>query len=377
MFKTRKLYSLVAVVLMLALVVTGCGSAKTEKPAEPQKQGTQTPEKLKVAFVYIGPVGDAGWTTAHDIGRKYLAEQMPNVETTIQESIPEGPESERVFEELAQKGNKIIFATSFGYMPYVTKVAKKYPDVVFMHCSGSTIDKNLGTYFGRMYQARYLSGIVAGKQTKSNNIGYVAAFPIPEVVRGINAFTRGVTSVNPKAKVKVIWTNTWYDPAKEKDAAKTLLDAGADVIAQHQDTPGPQQAAEEKGAFGVGYDSDMSKFAPKAELTSPMWNWGPYYVSVVKSVIDKTWKSEQYWGPMSSGIVQLAPYGSMVTEDTKKLVAEKEKLIAGGTWDVFSGPIKDQNGVEKVKAGAKMSDREMLEFNWFVEGVEGTIPQSK
>ncbi|HEX3032328.1 MAG TPA: BMP family ABC transporter substrate-binding protein [Bacillota bacterium] len=373
MFKTKKILSLVAVILMLAMVVSGCGGAKQEAPAPGKAPEAQAPEKFKVAFIYVGPVGDAGWTTAHDVGRKYLEEKVPNLEVTYQESVPEGPESERVITELAEKGNKVIFATSFGYMDSMEKVAKKYPDVVFMHCSGYKVGENLGTYFGRMYQARYLSGIVAGKQTKTNQIGYVAAFPIPEVVRGINAFTRGVTSVNPKAKVKVVWTSTWYDPAKEKDAAKTLLEGGADVIAQHQDTPGPMQAAQDKGAYGVGYNSDMSKFAPKAVLTSPIWNWGPYYVDVVKSVQDKTWKSEQYWGPMSTGVVELAPYGPMVSEDTKKAVEAKKQEIFDGKWDVFYGPIKDQNGVEKVKAGAKMTDKEMLEFNWFVEGVEGTI----
>ena len=220
-----------------------------------------------------------------------------------------------------------------------------------------------------------MSGIAAGKQTTSNVIGYVAAFPIPEVVRGINAFTLGVRSVNPQAKVKVIWTNTWYDPAKEKQAAMSLLDAGADVIAQHQDTPGPMQAAEEKGKFGIGYNTDMSKMAPKAVLTSPIWNWGPYYVKVVEAVKNKTWKSEQYWGSMADNIVDLAPYGPMVKDDTKKLIEEAKKKIVAGQWDVFWGPVKDQSGAVKIAAGQKMSDADMLGFNWFVEGVDGTIPK--
>lgn len=242
-----------------------------------------------------------------------------------------------------------------------------------MHCSGFKTAPNVGTYFGRMYQARYLSGIAAGKQTQSNTIGYVAAFPIPEVVRGINAFTLGVRSVNPQAKVKVIWTNTWYDPAKEKQAAMSLLDAGADVIAQHQDTPGPMQAAQEKGKFGIGYNTDMSKMAPKAVLTSPIWNWGPFYVKVVEGVKNKTWKNEQYWGSMKDNVIALAPYGPMVTDDTKKLIADAQKKITDGSWDVFWGPIKDQSGAVKIAAGQKMSDGDMLSVNWFVEGVEGTI----
>ena len=359
---------LLAMVLIAALLVTGCGKSTAPADKAPAKA-----DKVKVAFVYVGPVGDAGWSTAHDQGRKYLEKEMPNVEATYVESVPEGADAERVLTELAMKGNKIIFATSFGYMDYIQKVAQKFPDVTFLHCSGYKTAANVGTYFGRMYQARYLSGIAAGKQTQSNTIGYVAAFPIPEVVRGINAFTLGAQSVNPNVKVKVVWSNTWYNPATEKDAAKSLLDAGADVIAMHQDTPAPMQAAEEKGKFAVSYNSDMRSFAPKAVLTGPVWNWGPYYVKTVKAVLDKTWKSEQYWGSMAENIIDLGPYGPMVAEDTKALIAKKKEEIIKGSWDVFTGPIKDQQGSLKVENGQKMSDKDMLEFNWFVQGVEGTI----
>ena len=364
---------LITLLVSLLLVISGCG---TKAPA-PTPTATPAPEaakeKLKVAFVYVGPVGDAGWTYAHDAGRKYLESKMPDVVTTFIESVPEGADSERVITQLAEKGNKIIFTTSFGYMDPTINVAKKYPNVTFMHNSGYKTADNVGTYFGRMYQARYLTGIVAGKTTKSNTIGYVAAFPIPEVIRGINAFTQGVRSVNPTAKVKVIWTNTWYDPAAEKDAGKSLLAAGADVIAQHQDTPGPMQAAEEAGKFGIGYNTDMSKMAPKAVLTSATWNWGPFYVKTVESVKNKTWKNDQYWGHISEGIVDLAPYGPMVTDDTKKLVADAKAKIMAKSWDVFTGPIKDQAGVVKVPAGQVMADKDMLSFDWFVEGVDGTI----
>lgn len=372
--KRFKIFPALAAVLMLtvALLVSGCGSKKEEAKAP-----AGDAEKLKVAFMYVGPVGDAGWTYAHDEGRKYLEKQLPYVKSTFVESVPEGADSERVLTQLAEQGNKVIFATSFGYMDPTINVAKKYPDVVFMHCSGFKTDKNVGTYFGRIYQARYLSGIVAGKMTKSNKIGYVAAFPIPEVVRGINAFTQGVRSVNPNAKVKVVWTNTWYDPAAEKEAGKTLLDAGSDVVAQHQDTPGPMQAAEEKGKYGIGYNTDMSKYAPKAVLTSAVWNWGPFYVNTVKSIKEKTWKSEQYWGPMSDKIVDIAPFGPMVPDDVKKIVEDKKQLILSGKWDVFTGPVKDQSGTVKVAEGQKMTDQDMLSFDWFVEGVEGTIPKKK
>lgn len=365
--RNKVLILALTLVMAASLVLSGCGG---EKKAQPSPQ-----EKLKVAFVYVGPVGDAGWTYSHDQGRKYLLGKMPDLATTIIESVPEGADAERVITQLAEQGNKIIFTTSFGYMDPTINVAKKYPGVTFMHCSGFKTAANVGTYFGRIYQARYLSGIVAGKQTTANTIGYVAAFPIPEVIRGINAFTQGVRSVNPQAKVKVVWTNTWYDPAKEKQAALTLLDAGADVIAQHQDTPGPMQAAQEKGKFGIGYNTDMSKMAPKAVLTSAIWNWGPYYVKVVDSVQKGTWKSEQYWGPMSDGVVTLAPFGPMVSDETKKLVDGAKQKILSNQWDVFYGPVKDQSGQVKIAAGQKMSDADMLSFNWFVEGVDGTIPK--
>lgn len=360
--------------LVLSVVLVGCGGGEKPKAQEGQKEPAAN-EKLKVAFIYVGPVGDGGWSYAHDQGRQFLQQQMPDVETSYIESVPEGADAKRVLTELAEKGNKIIFATSFGYMDPIIEVAKNYPDVKFLHCSGYKTADNVGTYFGRMYQARYLTGIIAGKTTKSNTIGYVAAFPIPEVIRGINAFTLGVRSVNPNAKVKVVWTNTWYDPAAEKEAGKSLLEAGADVVTQHQDTPGPQQAAEEKGKFGIGYNSDMSKMAPKAVMTSAVWNWGPYYVETVKAIKEGTWKSSQYWGPMSDKIVDLAPYGPMVPEDVKKMVEAKKQEILDGKFDVFTGPIKDQTGKERVASEQKMTDAEMLSFDWFVEGVEGTIPK--
>jgi basic membrane protein A and related proteins len=362
----RKRYLILAVAMLLvsAVALGGCGNEQAAPP-----------EKMKVAFVYIGPVGDAGWTYAHDQGRKYLMEKMPDVDASIVESVPEGADAERVITQLAEQGNKIIFTTSFGYMDPTINVAAKYPNVVFMHCSGYKTAPNVGTYFGRIEEARYLTGIAAGLSTKSNIIGYVAAYPIPEVVRGINGFTLGVLSVNPNAKVKVIWTNTWYDPAKEKQAAISLLDAGADVIAQHQDTTGPQQAAEERGKLSVGYNTDMSKMAPKAVMTSAVWNWGPYYVKVVQSVKDGTWKSGQYWGAMSDGIVDIAPFGPMVGDDVKKAVNDAKAKIIKGDIKLFAGPIKDQTGTVRVPAGTVLADKDQLSFNWFVQGVDGTIPK--
>lgn len=332
-------------------------------------------QPVKVAFIYVGPVGDAGWSFSHDQGRKYLEKNMPGVKTAYVESVPEGADAERILTQFARDGYKVIFATSFGYMDAVINVAKRFPDVRFEHCSGFKTAPNASTYFGRIYEARYLSGIVAGKMTKSNLIGYVAAHPIPEVIRGINAFTRGVRTVNAQAKVRVVWTNTWYNPASEKEAAKALLDAGCDVIAQHQDTPGPMQAAEERGKYGISYNSPMMQFAPKAVLTGPVWNWGPYYVKRVKAAVDGTWKTGQYWGPMADGVVGLAPFNKIVPAEVVKLVDAKKRDIVRGKLHPFAGPVKDNTGKVVVPAGKTMTDQEMLSFNWFVEGVEGTLPK--
>lgn len=326
---------------------------------------------LNVGFVYVSPIGDAGWSYAHDVGRQAL-DKLEGVKTSYVEAVPEGPDSERVMLNMARKGYDVIFATSFGYMDPMLKVAEQFPNTVFMHCSGFKTAKNMGNYFGRMYEARYLSGIVAGGMSKSKTIGYVAAFPIPEVIRGINAFTLGVRSVNPEATVRVVWTKTWYDPATEKEAAKSLLDVGADVIAQHQDSPGPQEAAQEKGVYSVGYNSDMSSFAPKAHLTAPIWNWGPYYVSVVESVKNGTWKSGAAWPGLADGIVDLAPFGPMVPQDLQDKTNAAKADIKAGKLKVFTGPVKDQKGAEKIAAGVVASDEELLGMTWFVEGVIGT-----
>jgi basic membrane protein A len=256
-------------------------------------------------------------------------------------------------------------------------VAKDFPDTVFVHISGFKTAENVGTGFGKIEEPRYVSGLIAGKMTESNQIGYVAAFPIPEVIRGINAFTLGVRKANPDATVQVVWTNTWFDPQKERQAAEALLDGGADVIAQHQDTAGPQQAAEDRGLYGVGYNADMAPLAPKAVLTSAVWNWGPFYIDTVQRVIDGTWKSSQFWGGWKDGTVDLAPIGPMVPDDVRAMAeAEIEKFKSGEEtiYTIFTGPLLDQTGAEKVPAGQAMTDEELLSMNWFVEGVQGEIP---
>ncbi len=337
-----------------------------------QPPAAEAAEAIKTAFIYVGPIGDLGWSWGHDRGRKMLEQEFGGkVTTTYIESVPEGPDAARVIRQYAQQGYKVIFATSFGYMDPMLEVARDFPDIYFEHCSGFKTAPNMSTYFGRMYQPRYLSGIVAGKMTKKNIIGYAAAFPIPEVIRGINAFTLGARSVNPDVQVRVVWTSTWFDPVKEREAAVALLDAGADIIAQHQDTTEPQKAAKERGLFSIGYDSDMRGFVGDSVLVSPVWNWGAYYVDTLKAILNGTWKTHQYWGGLKEGIVELSAFSPTVPQAVKDMVSEKQQAILNGSWDVFYGPIKDQGGKEVVAAGSKMSDAEMLNMSFFVEGVIG------
>jgi basic membrane protein A and related proteins len=336
--------------------------------------------EVKVGFIYVGPIGDMGWTYAHDQGRLELEKNLPNVKTTYQESVPENAaDAERAIRQMAQDGNKVIFTTSFGYMDPTINVAKDFPDTVFVHISGYKTAANVGTAFGKIEEPRYVSGWIAGKMAASGKLGYVAAFPIPEVIRGINAFTLGVRKANPAATVNVVWTNTWFDPQAERLAAEALLDGGADVIAQHQDTAGPSQAAEARGKFAVGYDSDQTSAAPKAILTCPIWHWGGFYTDTVKAVIDGTWQTSQYWGGWKDGIVDLSPITDLVPAEIK---TEAETMIDAfkkgdlTIYTVFTGPLKDQAGAEKVADATAMKDEELLGMTWFVEGVTGELPKS-
>jgi basic membrane protein A len=354
------------------ILMQGCQPAAEEEapPVETAEEG----KAIKAAFIYVSPVGDAGWTLAHDNARK-VVDALPYVETAYTEAVPEGAEAERTISQYVRDGYNLIFTTSFGYMDPTINVAQSSPDVTFMHCSGFKTADNVGTYFGRMYQPRYLTGIIAGKMTQSNTIGYVAAHPIPEVIRGINAFALGVRSVNPEANVHVVWTQTWYDPAKEREAAESLLDIGADVVTQHQDTPAPQQAAEKRGHYSIGYNSDMSSFAPAAHLTAPVWNWDVIYKRVVQEVHDGTWSSYQYWGGLDDGVVGLAPYSDLVPQEVRDLVEAKKAEMVSGAWDVFTGPINNKDGEVLVAEGQTMSDGDMLGMTVFVEGVVGQLPK--
>ncbi|NOU73928.1 BMP family ABC transporter substrate-binding protein [Paenibacillus sp. LMG 31458] len=356
---------------------TSTTTAPNATPASTQA-GNVTPSSVekkmpRVAFVYIGVPGDGGWTYEHDQGRLMLEKELGIKATTV-ENIPEGPDAERVFEELAQK-NDIIFGTSFGYMDPMYNVAQKHPKVTFLHATGYKTLPNLGTYMGREYQSAYLVGMAAGKMTKNNHMGYVGAFPIPEVIYTINAFTLGAQSVNPDIDVSVVWSNTWFDPATEKQAAISLLDKGVDVLAAYQDSPASIQAAAERKVWGIGNDSDMGRFAPETYISNPKWNWGPYYVQTVKSVMDGTWKSSAYFGSMKEGITDIAPLGKNVPADVKALVEKKKQDILSGTFEVFQGPIVDQDGKTRFEQGKKMTDEEILGTTWFVKGIKGVIPK--
>ncbi|WP_407870408.1 BMP family ABC transporter substrate-binding protein [Paenibacillus sp. P36] len=357
---------------------TSTTTAPASSPAAASTAGTtpstSTEKKLpRVAFVYIGVPGDGGWTYEHDQGRLMMEKELGIKATTV-ENIPEGPDAERVFEELAQK-NDIIFGTSFGYMDPMYNVAQKHPNVKFLHATGYKTLPNMGTYMGREYQSAYLVGMAAGKMTKNNHMGYVGAFPIPEVIYTINAFTLGAQSVNPNVDVSVVWSNTWFDPATEKQAAISLLDKGVDVLAAYQDSPAGIQAAAERKVWGIGNDSDMGRFAPETYISNPKWNWGPYYVKTVKSVMDGTWKSEAYFGSMKEGITEMAPLGKNVPADVKELIEKKKQEILAGTFDVFQGPIVDQDGKVRFEQGKKMTDEEILGTTWFVKGIKGVIPK--
>ncbi|WP_018633424.1 BMP family ABC transporter substrate-binding protein [Neomegalonema perideroedes] len=332
-------------------------------------------EPLKIGFIYVGPIGDFGWSYQHDQGRLALEKEFGDrVQTTYVESVPEGPDAERVLRQLATSGHKLIFATSFGFMDATAKVAKAFPDVKFEHATGYTRADNLATYSGRFEEGRYILGVIAGKTTQSGKIGYIGAFPIPEVLRGVNAFTLGLQSVNPEATVSVVWANTWYDPGKEADAARAVIAQGADVIAQHTDSPAPLQAAENSGTVkAFGQASDMIKFAPTAQLTAIVDDWAPYYIGRVQAVLDGTWESQDHWGGLAAGDVHMAPYTNM-PDEVKALAEETQAKIASGELNIFSGPISDRDGTERVAAGEALDDAAQLEMNWFVKGVQGDLP---
>jgi basic membrane protein A and related proteins len=383
-FTKRSALKLAAVSAAMATVaLVGCGKKETPPPAPAAVAPAAAPapamEPLKAAWVYVGPVGDAGWTFAHDLGRKAVEAKFGDkVKTTFVEKVPEGPDAERVIRDLAQQGNKIIFATSFGYMEPMLKVAKDFPDVKFEHATGYKTADNMRVYDARFYQDAYLAGMIAGKMTKSNTLGFVGSFPIPEVLRNINAYTLGAQAVNPKIKTKVVWVNTWFDPPKESEAAQALINGGADVLLQNTDSTAVLQTAEKAGKYAFGWDSDMSAFAPKAHLASAIVDWSNYYTKSIQEVMDKTWKGGTVtrWGVVE-GQNDLVKVSDQVPADVKAKVDEIKAGMKAGTFDPFTGPIVDNAGKERLAKDAKSDDDWKGKIDFYVKGVEGKIPAGK
>ena len=332
-------------------------------------------EKLKVGFIYVGPVGDHGWTYQHDQGRLAVEKEFGDkVETIYVEKVAEGPDAERAIERLARQDVGLIFTTSFGYMNPTLKVAKRFPKVKFEHATGFKQSKNVATYNARFYEGRYIIGQIAAQVSKSGVAGYIASFPIPEVVMGINAFILGAQTINPDFKLKVIWVNSWFDPGKEADAAKVLIGQGADIITQHTDSTAPLQIAADKGVFAFGQASDMIAFAPKAQLTSIVDNWAPYYIERTKAVLDGNWTSDDTWKGLAAGTVEMAPYTNLPA-DVVKMAQDTEAKIKSGELHPFKGPVYKQDGSEALPAGKNLDDGTLLGMNWYVKGVDGQLPQ--
>ena len=350
----------------------------TGKPSEATTEGP-----TKVGFVYLSTTGDHGWTYAHDLGRLMVEEHFGDkVETSYVENVPEGPDATRVIRELVQQGNEIIFTTSFGYMEPTLKVSKEYPDVKFVHLTGYKRSPNMATGNIRFHEGRYVQGVVAGMMTKTNKIGYIAAFPIPEVVMGINAFARGLRSTNPDAEISVIWANTWYDPVKEADVTKVQIAEGADVLAQHTDSPAMLQIAEKNGVVGFAQSTDNIEFAPKAQLFASINNWGPYYVDMIEATRNGTWSNGDgpdhwagdTWGGLKSGMLKLSPFTNMPDDVVAKANAARDGL-ADGSINIFEGPMMSNDGKEVLKSGEVLDDAGLWAMNYYVEGVIGSVPQ--
>ncbi|NDY90000.1 BMP family ABC transporter substrate-binding protein [Ideonella livida] len=342
-------------------------------PAAVQAQAV-APAPLKVAFVYVSPVGQAGWTFQHDQGRQAMEQALGSkVRTTVVEAVAEGADSERVMRDLAAQGHQLIFATSFGYLEPALRVAADHPSVKIEHAGGYKTAANLNTYNARYYEARYLAGMLAGYSSQSGVAGYVAGFPVPEVVQGVNAFTLGMRAVNPKAEVKVVWLNAWFDPPRERDAALSLIAQGADVLTNHSGSPAVPQTAEEKGVKLVAYQSDMARFAPRAQLAAVTHHWGGYYTQVAQSVLAGRWAAKPVWGGMKDGLVRLTALSPTLPATTVKALQEREQAIKAGRFHPFSGPLKDNQGQLRLSQGV-LPDPQIAQMDWLVEGVGGKLP---
>ncbi len=361
--------------LAAAGLLSACGKQEPAAPkAEPKAEPKQA-DPLKAAWIYVGPVGDAGWSFAHDLGRKAVEAKFGSaISTSFVEKVPEGADAERVIRDLAQQGNKIIFATSFGYMEPMLKVAGEFPDVKFEHATGYKSAPNMRIYDASLYQDAYLAGIIAGRMTKTGTLGFVGSFPIPEVLRNINAYTLGARSVNPKVRTRVVWVNTWFDPARESEAAQTLINQGADVLLQNTDSTAVLQTAEKNGKYAFGWDSDMSAFGPKAHLASAIINWGPYYIKAIDDVLKESWQTGRtIWG-VKEDLNDLVKIADVVPEETKAQIAKVKAGLKDDSFEVFTGPIVDNAGKERLPKDQKADRAWKDKVDFFVAGVEGKVP---
>jgi basic membrane protein A len=374
----RSLLKLAALSAVASAALIGCGKKEEPAPAPapaPVAAAPAKPEPLKIAFAYIGPVGDGGWTFAHDNGRKAIEKEFGDkVVTSYVEKVPESADAERVIRDMAGQGNKLIFGTTFGYMEPMLKVANDTKGVKFEHATGYKTAENMRTYDSRTYEGAYMAGVIAGKMSKAGTLGVVGSVPIPEVVRNINAFTLGAQSVNPKVKTKVVWVNEWFNPPKETEAATALINGGADVLFQNTDSSAVLQTAEKMNKRAFGWDSDMTSYGPKAHLGSAVINWGPYYIKAVKEALDGTWATGQSWWGVKEGAIDMVSIAADVPDDTKKRVEEIKAGLKDGSFSIWKGPIMDNTGKELIAKDVVADDKFLGGLKTYVKGVEGKVP---
>ena len=377
----RALIKVAALSAVAAAALVGCGKKEEPAPAPAPAPApvTEAPapkaEPLKIAFAYVGPVGDGGWSFAHDNGRKAIEKEFGDkVVTSFVESVPESADAERVLRDMASQGNKLIFGTTFGYIESIQKIAPDFPDVKFEHATGYKTAANVRTYDSRTYEGAYMAGIIAGAMTKSNTLGVVGSVPIPEVLRNINSFTLGAQSVNPKIKTKVVWVNEWFSPPKETEAATSLINGGADVLFQNTDSPAVLKTAQEKGKRAFGWDSDMTAYGPKAHLASAVINWGPYYIKATRDALEGKWETGQAWWGVKEGAIDIVSIAEDVPADIKTKVEEVKKGLADGSFVIWKGPIAGQDGKEVLAKDVVADDKFLGGVNFYVKGVEGKVP---
>lgn len=374
----RSMFKLAAISALTVTALAACGKKEEPAPAPAAAPAAEAPaaaEPLKVAFAYVGPVGDGGWSFAHDTARKKIQEEFGDkIVTSYVESVPEGPDAERVLRDLAGQGNKLIFGTTFGYMDSIQKIAPEYKDVKWEHATGYKTAENVRTYDSRTYEGAYMAGIIAGGMTKSNTLGIVASVPIPEVIRNINSFTLGAQSVNPNIATKVVWVNEWFSPPKETEAATSLINGGADILFQNTDSPAVLKTAEEKGIRAFGWDSDMTAYGPKAHLASSIINWQPYYSKAVKDVLEGTWSTGGNWLGVKDGVIDLVSVADDIPAELKAKVEEAKNGLKAGTLQIWKGPIASNDGKEILAADAVADDAFLSGINFYIKGVEGKVP---